>query len=187
MLRELVLGGCDRKSSLTTGHCGQPLSVADRFGKVLVVPVVHLRLVVEQVHLRRTSDHVKVDDVLCFRGEVWQRWNAADGVLFPEVVGAGEASQGAKGCSSQGVGPLAKKLPARLAAHILFYFMRNRWMAGHVAHLWYGMGHLLSVSSRFSNSLTSMVQPASSLRSTFPSTGERPTASSASTASGWAW
>ena len=38
--------------------------MADRVGQVLVVPILHLRLVVVQVHLRRPADHVQIDHVL---------------------------------------------------------------------------------------------------------------------------
>ena len=44
--------------------------IADRFGQVLVVPVVHDGLVIEQIHLRRTADHVQIDDLLRLGREV---------------------------------------------------------------------------------------------------------------------
>src|SRR5205823_2516515 len=39
-------------------------------GQLAVVPVVHARLVVVEVHLRRTADHVQVDDLAGLRREV---------------------------------------------------------------------------------------------------------------------
>ena len=77
MLGELVLRRRDGKARLTRGHRRQTLAHADRFGQVLVVPLVHHRLVVEQVHLRRPADHVQVDDVLRFAGEMLERFGFA--------------------------------------------------------------------------------------------------------------
>ena len=54
VLREFVFRRRDRESGpgpLVIVVSRWP--IADRFGQVLVVPVVHLRLVVEQIHLRR--------------------------------------------------------------------------------------------------------------------------------------
>src|SRR5262249_21943581 len=42
--------------------------LADGIGQVLVVPVLHDRLVIVEVHLRRPADHVQVDDVLGLGG-----------------------------------------------------------------------------------------------------------------------
>ena len=61
-LLELVLRRGNRKTGLTAGHGRQPLALANGVGQVLVVPLLHYRLVVEQIHLRRTADHVQVDD-----------------------------------------------------------------------------------------------------------------------------
>ena len=70
VLLELVLRRRDREAGLAAGHRREPLAHADRVGQVLVVPLVHHRLVVEQVHLRRPADHVQIDDVLRLRREV---------------------------------------------------------------------------------------------------------------------
>ena len=60
----LNFDGAIGKRAWPRGHRRQPLAHADRVGQVLVEPLVHLRLVVEQVHLRRAADHVQIDDVL---------------------------------------------------------------------------------------------------------------------------
>jgi hypothetical protein len=72
MLGELVHRRGDREPLLPRGHRRQPLAVADRLGQVLVVPLLHLRLVVVEVELRRPADHVQVDDVLGLGREVGQ-------------------------------------------------------------------------------------------------------------------
>ena len=75
---ELVLRRGDREPLLARGHRRQPLAHPDRVGQVLVVELVHLRLVVVQVHLRRPADHVQVDHLLGLGGEVQPR-RPADG------------------------------------------------------------------------------------------------------------
>ena len=60
----------DREARLPRCHRRQALAVADRFGQVFVVPVLHLRLGVEEVHLCGAADHVQIDDVLALRGKV---------------------------------------------------------------------------------------------------------------------
>ena len=51
----------------------------DRVGQVLVVPLVHRRLVVIHVHLRRPADHVQIDHLLGLGGEMKRagQWAAA--------------------------------------------------------------------------------------------------------------
>ena len=60
----LYFDGAIGKPRLAGGHRRQPLAHADRVGQVLVVPLLHHRLVVVQIHLRRPADHVQIDDVL---------------------------------------------------------------------------------------------------------------------------
>ena len=72
VLLELVLRGSDREPLLAARHGREPLAHPDRVGQVLVVPLVHHRLVVVEVHLRRPADHVQVDDVLRLGSEVGQ-------------------------------------------------------------------------------------------------------------------
>ena len=80
----LNFDGAIGKPLLAGGHRRQPLSHADRFGQVLVVPLVHHRLVVVQIHLRRPADHVQIDHLLGLRremrqirGNVFSRFRAA--------------------------------------------------------------------------------------------------------------
>ena len=70
MLGKLELRRRDREAGLPRGHRREPLAVADALGEILVEPVVHERLVVVEVHLRRPADHVQIDDVLRLRREV---------------------------------------------------------------------------------------------------------------------
>ena len=43
-------------------------------GQILVEPLVHLRLVIVQIHLRRTADHVQIDDLLGLGRKMRARW-----------------------------------------------------------------------------------------------------------------
>ncbi len=70
VLGELVLGWGDGEAGLAGGHGGEALAFANRFGEVLVVIGLHLGLVVVEVHLGGAADHVEVDDVFGFGGEV---------------------------------------------------------------------------------------------------------------------
>ena len=69
-LRELVSGRRDGETLLAARHRREPLPALDAGGQILVIPLGHLRLVVEEVHLRRSADHVEVDDALRLRGEM---------------------------------------------------------------------------------------------------------------------
>jgi hypothetical protein len=64
LLRELENRRSDRKPRLPRGHRRDALSVAHRIRQVLVVPIGHLRFVVEEVHLRRRIRHEEIDDAL---------------------------------------------------------------------------------------------------------------------------
>ena len=72
VLRELEGGRRDREARLARRHRGETLALANRVGQILVEPVVHLRLVVEGLHLRRRADHVQVDRALGLGREVRQ-------------------------------------------------------------------------------------------------------------------
>ena len=65
----LNFDGATGKPRLAAGHGGEPLALADRVGQVLVEALVHLRLVVAQVHLRRAAVHVQVDDRFALGGK----------------------------------------------------------------------------------------------------------------------
>src|SRR5690348_13926342 len=69
-LRELEDAGRDRETRLSAGHPGDALAVSHRVRQVLVVELFELRLVVEQVELRRRAVHVEVDQALCFWREM---------------------------------------------------------------------------------------------------------------------
>ena len=55
VLAELEDRRSNREAALSRRHGGQALSFTNRVGQILVVPVLHLRLVVEQIHLRRRA------------------------------------------------------------------------------------------------------------------------------------
>ena len=57
-LAELVLGRRDGEAGLAAGHRRQALAVADARGEVFVEHRLHRGFVVEEVHLRRSADHV---------------------------------------------------------------------------------------------------------------------------------
>ena len=72
VLGELEDGGRDREARLSRRHRGETLALANRVGQILVEPVVHRRLVVEGLHLRRRADHMQIDRAFGFRREVRQ-------------------------------------------------------------------------------------------------------------------
>ena len=70
---ELVLRGGDREPLLARGHGRQALTssrIESPAGPCRTISM-HLRFVVEQVHLRRAADHVQVDDVLGLGRGMW--------------------------------------------------------------------------------------------------------------------
>ena len=82
----LYFDGAIGKRALARGHGGEALALADRVGQILVVQLLHLRLVVVQIHLRRAADHVQVDDVLGLGGKCVRprrRRPSADGEPSP--------------------------------------------------------------------------------------------------------
>ena len=56
-----------RKRLLSRGHAGDALAHADRRRQFLAVVVAQLRLVIEQVDVRRPAGHEKIDDALGLR------------------------------------------------------------------------------------------------------------------------
>src|SRR5262249_11164783 len=69
----------DGEALLRRGHGGEPLPLADRLGQLGAAQPVELRLVVEQVHLRRRARLEEVDDPLRLGREVRQPRQAAFG------------------------------------------------------------------------------------------------------------
>ena len=179
VLLELVLRGSDREPLLAARHGREPLAHPHRVGKLLVVPLVHHRLVVVEVHLRRPADHVQVDDVLRLRGEVGQP-GQRPGRRRP-VAGAGAAPQSlvaqqrGQGGPAHGIGPPAEELAAGL---ILDVFLER-------AHSCTS-DYLLSTSSRFISSFVSMVQAARAGGSQAGSAFDSPTATSSAASLGCA-
>ena len=73
---------------------GEPLALADRVGQVLAALLRQLRLVVEEVHLRRRAGLEQVDDALRLRREVRQPGQ-------PPAPARPRAPRGASGASSE--------------------------------------------------------------------------------------
>jgi hypothetical protein len=71
--------GGHRKTLLARGHRGEPLPLADRFGQILAALRLHLRLGIEEVHLRGRAGLEEVDDPLCLRGMVRERRSGGSG------------------------------------------------------------------------------------------------------------
>jgi len=69
-LGEVEHAGGDRERFLRRGHPGEPLAHADAVGQVFGEPILELRLVVEQVKLRRGPRLEQINDPLGFAGEV---------------------------------------------------------------------------------------------------------------------
>ena len=169
VLREIEDRGRDREAGLPAGHGGEALALPDGIGQVLIEHVLHLRLVVEGFHLWRRAYQMQVNAALRFWGEVRQT---------REGGGLGLVAQ--QGCQSQRADPLgapceepAPRLPLRHGTRDAV----NRVRAGRerrtrapvefecqravVAFLIRLQRiHLFSTSSRFRNSLVSMVSAA---------------------------
>ena len=62
MLFELERRADHGKRRLIARHAREPLSAADGIGKLLAVPLLEVRLVIEQVQLRRSARHEQVND-----------------------------------------------------------------------------------------------------------------------------
>ena len=67
---EAVFGRGDGEAGLAAGHGSEALALANAGGEVFVIVLLHLRFVVEEIHLRGATDHVEVDDAFGFGGEV---------------------------------------------------------------------------------------------------------------------
>ena len=118
VLGELEHRGGDGKPLLAGGHRREPLAHANRVGQILVEPLLHLGLIVEQVHLRRPADHVQIDDVLGLGCEV-RAQRAVEAHLAGRGGGVGRsiaAKQRRQRGGAQGIGSAAKKLPAGFSA-----------------------------------------------------------------------
>ena len=151
VLRELEDRRRDGKPRLAGGHGGEALALADGVGQVLVEPLLHPRLVVEQVHLRRRADHVEVDGPLRLGREVRQprASRVAAGILAaPSGLVAQQAGQ-RDGAEARG--RLARRTGGGFRAEHEF-----------VQRIHGRVPHLFSTSSRFRIWLATMRQAASS-------------------------
>src|SRR5262249_61470521 len=92
-------------------HGGQALPAAAGVGQVLVVPVEHLRLVVEEVELAGPADHVQVDDVLGLGREVGLRQGRGVPGVRPGCAGFGTEERPEGGGPEQ-VGTTEEEVPA---------------------------------------------------------------------------
>ena len=117
MLGELVFRRGDGEPLLAGGHGGEPLPHADRVGQVFVVPLLHHRLVVVEIHLRGTADHVQVNDVLHLRWKMRKR-EFPRGIVTPQFHRT--AKQRSKGGVSERVFTAAEELAAGFVTIELF-------------------------------------------------------------------
>src|SRR5205807_2287700 len=141
---------------LTRSHGGQPLSHANGGRKVLVEPFFHLGLVIEQLHLRWSANHVQVDSALGLGGEMRQRGQAACSRL--RYRGRAERSLPDQRGQHDAPEP-ARATPEELAA----CFVQNGlvgWMQKGL--LIYSGPHLFRTSSRFMSSFATIVKAANS-------------------------
>ncbi len=115
MLLKLEFGRSDGKAGLARGHRGKALPHADRIRKVFVVPFLHHRFVVVQIHLRRTTDHVQINHMLGLGGKVRQARKFVDGGgngTFGSATSARHLShQGSERGSADAPRPLGKEMP----------------------------------------------------------------------------
>ena len=77
VLRELEHRRRDRETGLRRGHAGEPLAHADRVGQLGAAQLRQLRLVVEQIHLRRRAGLEQIDHALRLGREVRQTRQSA--------------------------------------------------------------------------------------------------------------
>ncbi len=111
ILLELVLRGGDGKAGLAARHRRQALTGANRIRQILVEENIHLRLVVEEVHLRRALVHEQVDGPLRLGCEVRQAGQTADGARGMNLAGRRGQDRG-QGCGAEAEGGLAEEMAA---------------------------------------------------------------------------
>ena len=168
---ELELRRRNREARLAAGHGGETLAIADAFRQVLVVPLMHLRLVVEEVDLRRAAHHVQVDHALCLGRKL-----RAGGKTAGSLARHGLAKQRCQSSASQEVLATGKKVAAR--------FKLTEIVEGaHGRESYY----LLSTSSKFIIWLQTMVQAANCAGLSLGSAVDSPTASRDFASAAWPW
>ena len=196
VLLELEQRRGDGKSLLPGGHCGDPLAVADRVGQVLVEPVLHLGLIVEQVELRRSIGHEQPDHAFRLGGEVQGRQYAVSRVLARRRAGRQQRRihhRGQRGRADAG-GAASEKVAASFQQGVFLARIHERrgvggmWQVGRALVGTNGLTYsLVIVSSRLRIKLATMVRAASWPVSSDSLRLESPTASNLAAASGLAW
>ena len=179
VLRELKDRGRDGEAGLAARHGGQALPVTNGFGEVLIEieQLLHFRLVIESLHLRGRTHQVEVDAAFGlgremgqagesangFGGARFRRQERREGQGADALRGAREeaaaglldshfAGQAVERVASGGRGAVRFTVEAPGLAAVVPVIVRQQDGARR--------GHLLSTSSRFSNSLASMVRAA---------------------------
>ncbi len=80
VLSELKDGRSNRETLLSRCHRCNALAVANRIRQVLIEPIVHFRLVIPHVQLRRSTRHEQVDDSFGPGGKVRQSRDSTRGI-----------------------------------------------------------------------------------------------------------
>ena len=175
-LLEAELRRRDREPRLAAGHRRQPLALADAVGQILVVPLLHLRLVIEQVHLRGTADHVQVDDALRLRRKVGGHL-AGSGERAPAEGLAQQRTQ--CGVTEDIATPRKKPAPGFKGLPIVQGVHGEKFKVEGFKF------YLFSTSSRFMTWLQTIVHAASSGAGSLGSGLVSPTAIRAAASAGW--
>ena len=101
VLREFENARCDRELALPARHRGEPLAHADARGQVLTATRGHLRLGIEEVHLRRCAALEEVDNTLRLWREVGQPRQGSGGLRLPVYQTGERGHADATGCFLQ--------------------------------------------------------------------------------------
>jgi len=108
---EVELRRRDGEARLAACHRGQALTIANARRQVFVIVFLHLRLVVEEVHLRWPTDHVQINDPLGLGRKMGHR------VRTGACTSKAFAEQGCQSCSTEEVGAVGKKLATGEGVH----------------------------------------------------------------------
>ena len=110
MLLELEHRRRDRKPLLPRGHRGNALAHSDTVRNVLIKVGLHLRLGIEEIHLRRTATLEKKDDALRLRDKMRNVTHSRQPAAIRGETGVPQHRR--QGCGSQSCGTLEEKLAA---------------------------------------------------------------------------
>ena len=163
--------GATGKRLLARAHRREPLAIADRVGQLLAMPSGAVRLVVEQVHLRRPAVHEQVDHALGLRRQVRMPSSTA-GDLPPAGVAAA-ALAFARAARPAPRTPMPTPVVARPKNWRRVWNWRSS-SSGCIDGVSPRVQCCVMVSSRFSSTLAVMVQAASSQGSRVGSAGDSP-------------